>query len=75
MENMQIFKNKLIYLGLSMLELSEILMYEFWYDYVKPKYGEKENLCYMETNNFIVYIKTNNIYKEIAGEVETRFET
>ena len=50
-------------------------MYEFWYDYVKPKYGEKENLCYMETNNFIVYIKTNDIYKEIAGEVETRFET
>ena len=75
MEKLQTFINKLIYLGLSILELSEILMYEFWYDYVKPKYGEKKNLCYMETNNFIVYIKTNDIYKDIAGEVETRFET
>ena len=57
MENMQIFINKLIYLGLSMLELSEILMYEFWYDYVKPKYVEKQKLCNMDTDNFIVYIK------------------
>ena len=43
--------NKPICLGLSILELSEILMYEFWYDYVKPKYGEKSNLCYMDTLN------------------------
>ena len=46
MKNMQAFINKLVYLGLSMLELSEILMYEFWYDYVKPKYGEKENFLH-----------------------------
>ena len=41
--------NKPAYLGLSILELSEILMYEFWYDYIKPKYDEKAKLCYMET--------------------------
>ena len=47
--------NKLVYLGLSTLELSKILMYEFWYDYLKPKYGEKAKLCYMDTDSFIVY--------------------
>ena len=58
--------NKSVYLGLSILELSKILMYEFWYDYVKPKYGEKAKLCYMDTDSFIVYIKTDGIYKNIA---------
>ena len=49
--------NKPVYLGLSILELSKILMCEFWYDYVKLKYGEKAKLCYVDTNSFIVYIK------------------
>ena len=67
--------NKPDHLELSILELSKILMYEFWYDYVKPKYGEKAKLCYMDTNSFIVYIKTDDIYKDIAEDVETRFDT
>ena len=50
-------------------------MYEFWYHYVKPKYVEKAKLCYMDTESFIVYIKTDDIYKDIAEDVETRFET
>ena len=50
--------NKPVYLGLSILELSKMIMYKFWYDYVKPKYSEKAKLCYMETDSFIVYIKT-----------------
>ena len=49
--------NKPVHLGLSTLELSKILMYEFLYDYVKPKYNEKAKLCYMDTDSFIVYIK------------------
>ena len=49
-------------------------MYEFWYDYVKPKYGEKAKLCHMDTDSFIGYIKTDDIYKEIA-DAETRFDT
>ena len=40
-------------------------MYEFWYDYVKQKYVEKAELCYMDTGSFIVYIKTNDIYKDV----------
>ena len=50
-------------------------MYDFWYDYVKPEYGEKSKLCYMDTDSFIVYIKIDDIYKHIAEDVETRFGT
>ena len=67
--------NKPVCLGLSMQELSKILMFEFWYDYVKPKYGEKAKLYYMDTGSFVVYIKTDDIYKNIAEDVETRFDT
>ena len=62
---------KPVYLGLSIRESSKTLMYEFWYDYVKPKYDEKANLCYMGTGSFIVYTKTDDIYKDIAEDVET----
>ena len=67
--------NKPFCLGLSKLELSKILICEFWNDFVKPIYGGKAHLCYMDTASFIVYIKTNDIYKGIAEDVETRFDT
>ena len=67
--------NKLVYLGLSILELIKLLMHEVLYDYVKPKYGEKAKLCYVDTNSFIVYIKPDDIYKDIAEDVENRFDT
>ena len=50
-------------------------MYEFWYHHIKPKYGEKVKLSYMDTDSFIVYIKTDDIYKYIAEDVETRLDT
>ena len=50
-------------------------MYEFWYDYVKSKYGKKAKLCYMDTDSFTVYIKADDIYKYIAENIETRFDT
>ena len=56
-------------------ELSKILMYEFWYGFVKPQYGKKVKLCYMDRDRFIVYIKTDVIYEDIAEDVETRFDT
>ena len=67
--------NKPIYLGLSILEISKTLMYEFWYDYMKPKYNDKVKLCYMDTDSFIMNIKTNDFYKDIANDVENRFDT
>ena len=63
----QILKNKLIYLGLPILNLSKTVMYEFWYHYAKLKYAENAKLCYMDTDSFIVHIKTDNIYKDMAG--------
>ena len=75
MTNTQILMNKPAYLGLSILDLSETVMYEFWYDYAKPKYGENAKLYYMDTDSFIVHVKTDDIYKYIAEDVETRFET
>ena len=50
-------------------------MCEFWYDYVKAKYGEKQQLCYMDTDSFFVYVKTDDIYKDITEDDETRFDT
>ena len=64
--------NKPVYLGLSILNLSKTVMFEFWYGYVKPKYGGKAKLCCMDTDNFIVKILH---YKDIAEDVETRFDT
>ena len=75
MRKTQILMNKPVYLGLSILELSKIVMCEFCYDYVKPKYGEKAKLYYMDTNSFIVDIKADDIYKDIEEHVQTRFDT
>ena len=50
-------------------------MYEFWYDYMKPKYGDNVKLCYMDTDSFIMHIKTEDVYKYIANDVEKRFDT
>ena len=67
--------NKSVCLGLSILEICNILMWEFWYDFVKPKYGEKAKLYDMDTDSYIVYIKTEDIYPDIEKDVETRFDT
>ena len=67
--------NKPIYLGLSILEISKTLMYEFWYDYMKPKYGDNAKLCYMYTYSFMIPIKTEDFHKDIANDVEKRFDT
>ena len=50
-------------------------MYEFWYDYIKPKYGDQARLCYMDTDSFVIYIKIEDFYKDIAGDVERWFDT
>ena len=69
MKKAKVKMNKPIYLGLSILEISKILMYEFWYDYMKPKYDNNVKLCYMDTDSFIMDIKTNDFCKDIANDV------
>ena len=67
--------NKPVHLGFSILEISKTLMYEFWYDYIKPKYQDNAKLYYMDTDSFIIDIKTEDFYEDIANNVEKRFDT
>ena len=75
MRKTQTLMNKPVCLGLSILNLSKTVMYEFWIDYVKPKYAENAKLCYVDTDSLVVHVKTDDIYKYIAEDVETRFDT
>ena len=75
MKKTEVKMNKPIYLGQAILDLSKTLMYEFWYDYIKPKYGDKARLCYMDTDSFIMNIKTKGFYKDIASDIERWFDT
>ena len=67
--------NKSVPLGLPILEISKIVMCQFWSHYVKPIYGEKVKLCYKDTHCFIIHINTEDIYSYILKNVETRFGT
>ena len=62
--------NKSIYLGMPILDISKTLMYEFWYDYIKSKYQDRAKLCYMDTDSFIIPIKTEDFNEDIANDVE-----
>ena len=75
MKKSKVKVNKPIYLGLSILEISKILMYEFWYDYMKLKYGNDVKLCHMDTDSFLMNIETNDFYEDVANDVENRFDT
>ena len=60
---------------ISILEISKVVMQGLWYDYVKPKYGEKAALCHMDTKSLVVYKKAKDISLDIAKDVETRLDT
>ena len=75
MGKIKVVMNKPVYLGQAILDLSKLIMYEFHYDYMLPKYGEKIKLCYMDTDSFVYDIETEDFYKDIAGDVEKRFDT
>ena len=65
---------KPIYLGLSILDISKLAMYEYWYEYVKPKYGDKAKIRYMDTDSFVIHVKSEDIYADLAN-VQKRFDT
>ena len=67
--------NKPVYLGLCILDLSKTIMYEFHYNYIKPKYGSKANLLYTDTDSLMYEIETEDFYKNISGDVKDRFDT
>ena len=63
MKKTRVKMTKPLYLGMSILDISKILMYKFWYDYISPKYGDRAKLCYTDTHSFIIYIKTEDFLK------------
>ena len=75
MKKAKVKMNKPVYLGMSILDISKTLMYEFQYDYIKLKYKEKAKLCYMDTDSFFIHIKTEDFYKDIGNHVERWFDT
>ena len=76
MGKIKIVMNKLVYLSQAILDLSKMVMYEFHYDYMVPKYGlEKLKLCYMNTDSLVYDIKTEDFYEDISDDVPARFDT
>ena len=65
MKKTKVKMNKPVYLGMSILDISKTLMYEFWYDYIEPKYGDTAKLCYMDTDSFVIYIKIEDFMKTL----------
>ena len=74
MRKTEIKINKPVYLGQTIFELSKMLMYEFHYDYMRPKYGSRARLCYMDTDSFVYEIEAKDFYKDIAKDMEKRFD-
>ena len=71
MKKTRVKMTKPLYLGMSILDISKILMYEFWYDYINPKYGDRVKLCYKDPDSLIIYIKTKiflNIFPMILRD-------
>ena len=67
--------NKPLYLGQAILDHSKILMYEFWYDYLQPMYNDKIELCYMDTDSFIIYVETDDFHEDTSNDVNKWFDT
>ena len=75
MRRNKVVMNKPVYLGFAILDLSKTVMYEFHYAYIKPKYGGAAKLMYMDTDSLVYHIKTEDFYRDIADDVEARFDT
>ena len=58
---------KPLYLGMSILRIIKILMHKLWYGHINPKYGDRANLCYADTDSFIIYIKTEDFFEDISN--------
>ena len=75
MKKTKVKRNKPVYLGMSVLDISKTLIYEFWYDYLKPKYKYEAKLCYMDTDSFVINIFTEGFFEDISKDIERWFDT
>ena len=74
MKKTRVKMTKPLYLGMSILDISKMFMSEFWYDNIKPKYGDRAKLCYTDTDRFIIYIKNEHFFEDISNDVERWFD-
>ena len=74
MNKIRVTMTKPLYLGMSILDISKILIYEFWYDYINPKNGDRAKLCYTDTDSFIIYVRTKDFFEDISNDVEKWYE-
>ena len=75
MKNTKLYFNKPVYPGMNILHLSKSLMYDFHYNYIKTKYGDKAKLLFTDTYSLAYEIKTKEFYKDINADIEKRFDT
>ena len=75
MNKTKVKMNNPIYLGMSVLDISKMLMYKFWYDYFKPKYGDRAKLCYTDTDSIIIHIITEDFFEDISNDVQIWYDT
>ena len=75
MKKTKVYMNKHIYIGQAVLDTSKTLMYEFYYNYLKPKYVDKVKLCYIDTDSFIFYVETEDFYHDIIPDLNSCFDT
>ena len=74
MKKVKVKMNKPIYLEMTILDISKIPIYEFLYDYLKPKYKENLQQCYMDTDSYVFSVKTKNWFRDISNDIEKRFD-
>ena len=75
MEKIRVKMTKPLYLGMSIFDISKILMHKFWYEQINPKYGDRAKLCNTDTDSLIIYIKTNNFLEDNSNDIERLFDS
>ena len=75
MKKTSLTMDKPVYLGMCILDLSKTLMFDFHYQYIKPKYGDRAKLLFTDTDSFLYEIQTEDFYKDISGDVKDKFDT